>query len=116
MCERYVSYQWWVFSKCVVCTLTVQKKYIHIYHITHSCSGKKVVFTFILELISDISNGSQVDVEAAKLKSRLHTFSHYIPKCTSNTLLTHGNEVRNKIPQKYCMVFLPFKAWTSKKL
>ena len=116
MCERYDSYQWWVFSKCVVCTLTVQKKYIHIYHITHSCSGKKVVFTFILELISDISNGSQVGVEAAKLKSRLHTFSHYIPKCTYNTLLTHGNEVRNKIPQKYCMVFLPFKAWTSKKL
>ena len=89
---------------------SLSKNFLSIYHITHSCSGKKVVFTLVLELISYISTRSQVDVEVANLKSRLYTFSHHIPKSTSTTLLTHDNEVRNKISHKYFRVFSPFKA------
>ena len=89
---------------------SLSKNFPSIYHITHSCSRKKVVFTLVLELISYISTGSQVDVEVANLKSRLYTFSHHIPKSTSTTLLTHDNEVRNKISYKYFRVFSPFKA------
>jgi hypothetical protein len=63
---------------------SVSMKFISIYHITHSGSGKKVEFYLDSVEISDLKTRSRVAHDVADHHSWLYFLSHFIPKyvCT----------------------------------
>jgi hypothetical protein len=71
----------------------LSKKFLSIYQITHSSSGRKVEFTLDSAVITDISIGSQLAHGIADHGSHLYFFSHFVPKSIRTVFISQSNDI-----------------------
>jgi hypothetical protein len=67
----------------------------NMYQNTHTSTRKRVEFTLDSMAIFDMEDNSKIVVGEIDHKSRLYTFSEFVAKLDSTSLLTHFNDDSN---------------------
>ena len=66
------------------------------YHLTHTGSLNKVIFSLDDVEITEISNGKVIEKGVVDHTSKVYMFSHFLPYSNPSALLIHANE-QNKL-------------------
>ena len=69
---------------------------LSVYHMTHTGSPKKVIFSHDDVEINKILNGKVIEKNVVDHTSKVYKFSHFLPYSNPSTLLIHANE-ENKL-------------------
>ena len=78
---------------------------LSVYHMTHTGSPKKVIFSPDEVEITEISSGRVIAKGVANHAQKVYMFSHFLPYSNPSALLIHANEERNIWPPKLQVYF-----------
>ena len=76
----------------VLYVLGLASNLLSVYHMTHTGSPKKVIFSPDNVEIIDISNGEVIAKCVVDHTSKVYKFSHFVPYSNPYALLIHANE------------------------